>query len=298
MIRQSAAQMLPSIVSLQRPTFDTFRRHTTLFTVVLTILVVGFFSFLASYFLFPQFLNLIGSVLLWLQDGGGIFGPIVLVLLCILLSLPFVPGYSVLVVGSGFVYGWMLGFLICMLGTLLGAIAVFLVCRWYLSTRVELFVSTRPRMRAYIRALENDAFKIIFLLRLSPLPFGIINALCAVTSVSLTSYSLSSALSMFPEELVLAFFGSRMRSVTEVIAGKSSFDLVDIIFIILEVVSALVVTIVIGFAGKKAVADVEKAGEHGSVLKRSGSYEHLEEEMTMMDSLVDEEEGGGSRLLR
>jgi uncharacterized membrane protein YdjX (TVP38/TMEM64 family) len=64
--------------------------------------------------------------------------------------------------------------------------------------------------------LEKDAFKIACLLRLSPIHFGLVTAICAVTEISFPIYLLATCISMNVEMPLYVFAGTTLRSLADV----------------------------------------------------------------------------------
>lgn len=84
---------------------------------------------------------------------------------CNLLLLP----AGVLVIGSGFLFGLWKGFLLALVGHLLGAAGAFWISRTFGRGLIERRLASRPQWRALDRSLEREGWKIVFLSQLSPL---------------------------------------------------------------------------------------------------------------------------------
>lgn len=150
-------------------------------------------------------------VLEWTQ-GLGAWGPAIVAAFYILACLLLFPG-SIITVAAGLLFGVPVGIVSAVIGSNLGACAAFLVGRTIVRDRLAQKIAGRPRFAAIDEAVSRDGFKIVLLLRLSPmLPFNILNYALGLTKVSFRDYALASMIGMLPEILVLVYFGSVARS--------------------------------------------------------------------------------------
>ncbi|MBI5248740.1 MAG: FAD-containing oxidoreductase [Desulfomonile tiedjei] len=159
------------------------------------------------------------AALEWTQ-GLGVWGPIFLAGIYVLAAVLFLPG-SVLTLGAGFLFGVPEGLLTVWIGANLGAFAAFLVGRTIAREWVAQKVKGNAKFAAIDDALGREGFKVVLLLRLSPVfPFDFLNYALGLTKVSFRNYALASLIGMLPGTLMYVYFGSAARSLTEVAAGK------------------------------------------------------------------------------
>lgn len=91
------------------------------------------------------------------------------------------------------------GILFVWVGATVGATLAFLLGRTALRSWVSERVKKYPKFRAVDGAIKDQGWKIVLLLRLSPiLPFNILNYALALTDVSFIHYFISTALGMIP----------------------------------------------------------------------------------------------------
>ncbi len=106
------------------------------------------------------------------------------------------------------------------------------------------------------RAIGNEGFKFVFLLRLSPLlPFSISNYLYGLTSVKLLEYTLGSWLGMLPGTFAYVSAGAAIDALTDLTEKGSS---VNPALVGIGVVATIAVLF---FLGKLAGSAVEAEGE-------------------------------------
>lgn len=113
-----------------------------------------------------------------------------------LATVLFVPG-SILTLGAGFVFskafglgpGVLLATLCVFVGATSGDIATFLLGRYLLRERVTSWTVKYPLFKAIDKALENQGFRIMVLLRLSPIiPFNALNYCAGTTAITFSAY--------------------------------------------------------------------------------------------------------------
>jgi uncharacterized membrane protein YdjX (TVP38/TMEM64 family) len=145
-----------------------------------------------------------------LQDslrGLGVAGPLVLGAVYLVAVLLFVPG-SVLTIAAGALYGLWTGTLIVTFAANASAALSFLIARYVARERVERAARAHPRFAAVERAVTDGGWKMVALLRLSPLvPFTVGNYLFGLTGVRFVPYSLASFAGMLPWTAVFAYIG-------------------------------------------------------------------------------------------
>ena len=159
----------------------------------------------------------------WVRELG-IVGALLYGLVYVVATVALVPG-SLLTLGAGFLYGPLWGGLLVLVFSVLGASASFLLARSWLRPWVVRKYSARksstqtPLLALDVR-IRGEGWKIVFLLRLSPLvPFTILNYLLGLTSVTLRGYVLASAVGMMPGILLYSYMGSLMASFSDLAAG-------------------------------------------------------------------------------
>ncbi len=181
--------------------------------VIIVLIVIGaavFFLPMSHFFL---------SFLEWIQ-GLGAWGPIFVALFYIVACVFLLPG-SVLTLGAGFLFGVPIGLLSAWIGATAGACVAFLVGRNLARDWVAAKIAANPKFAAMDEVVAREGFKIVLLLRLSPIfPFNFLNYALGLTKVSFGEYALASLIGMLPGGLMYVYFGSAARSLAEVATGK------------------------------------------------------------------------------
>lgn len=151
-------------------------------------------------------------------DGLGVWGPIVFVLGYTVATVAFIPG-SLLTLAGGAIFGLAEGTALVFVGASLGATAAFLASRYLVRGAIEKRVAAEPRFAAIDRAVGREGFKIVLLLRLTPIvPFVLLNYALGLTRVSLGDY-VRAFIGMFPATLLYVYYGKVIGDVAEIAAG-------------------------------------------------------------------------------
>jgi len=134
-------------------------------------------------------------------------------------TVALLPG-SILTLAAGFVYGPVWGLVLASPASVTGATCAFLLGRTVLRGWAQRQVERSPRVRAIDAAVEREGFKLVLLLRLSPLvPFNLLNYALSLTRVTLGRYVLASALGMLPGTVLNVYLGSLAPAAAELLSA-------------------------------------------------------------------------------
>jgi uncharacterized membrane protein YdjX (TVP38/TMEM64 family) len=160
--------------------------------------------------------------LLWLVErirGMGLPGAVLYVLVYVVSTVLMMPA-SVLTMGAGFAYGPVYGLLLTVVASNLSALACFLLGRTVLRERVVRRITGHPKFIAVDTAVASRGFKVVLLLRLSPvLPFSVLNYSLSCTRVRLRDYQLATFLGLMPPLSLYVYLGSLVTSVAQLSQG-------------------------------------------------------------------------------
>lgn len=124
-----------------------------------------------------------------------------------------VPAWPLTVV-AGLAYGVLIGFPLVLVSATAGATLAFLVSRYVLRRQVEKKTGERKLFKAIDRAITEQGWRVVGLLRLSPLvPFNLQNYLYGVTGISLAHYVAASFVGMMPGTLMYVYLGAAGKAV-------------------------------------------------------------------------------------
>jgi uncharacterized membrane protein YdjX (TVP38/TMEM64 family) len=224
----------------------------TSFTKKLTLAAVLALGLAAVSFYFPVVPTL-QSVCAWI----GALGPIGVFLLSFLLaigSLFFLPASPFVIAGAA-VFGFPLGLLGAIAGIALGAAGGFSLSRWFLRAEISARLRRHETFRAIDMAIEKEGWKIVMLLRLCPIPFGLANYLYGLTAVPFRAYLIASVIGSMPGILLFCQLGSAGKAGLEALAsGHVRNSLGGLIVIGISIVSSLCAIVLLPRFARKAVA--------------------------------------------
>lgn len=192
-------------------------------------------------------------------DGLGVWGPLAFVLGYAVATVAFIPG-SLLTLAGGAIFGLAEGTALVFVGACLGATAAFVASRYFVRGAIEKRVAAEPRFAAIDRAVGRQGFKIVLLLRLTPIvPFVLLNYALGLTRVKLRDY-LGAFVGMLPATLLYVYYGKVIGDVAEVAAGvEAERSLADYALMVLGLVATVAVVTIIVRIAKRALE--EEVGE-------------------------------------
>lgn len=158
-------------------------------------------------------------------------------------------------VGAGLIYGlW--GFPVALGSATFGASLAFLVSRHLVRGRVARLIADRPGLRAIDRAVGEEGWRVVALLRLSPLvPFNLQNYACGASSVSFWPYVAATGAGIAPGCLLYVSLGVAGRAASGGI-GPARWALVGLGFAATVAATLLV--------GRRARAVLARRGADGA----------------------------------
>ena len=120
---------------------------------------------------------------------------------------------------SGYTFGAWTGAVISYAASLAGALTVFILSRTFLRSCISRWLSSTLTIKRVVRAIEKRP-KLLFLIRLAPYPFNVMNCLLAASpTLSLRTYTVCTALSLF-KLIIHTTVGSSIRSFAEYHVSK------------------------------------------------------------------------------
>lgn len=156
----------------------------------------------------------LGSFQGWV-GGMGAAGMVLYGVVYVLAVVLFVPGI-LLTLGAGFLFGLGWGIVLVSAASTVAAAAAFLIARYFARAAVERLAKRDARFEAIDRAIGKEGWKVVALLRLSPLvPFSLSNYLYGLTSVRFWPYIATSWAAMLPATVLYVYLGAAGRTIEE-----------------------------------------------------------------------------------
>lgn len=127
------------------------------------------------------------------------------------LAIPAIP----LTASAGYLFGVTKGTAIVLLSGSIAAAVGFLIGRFFLREKVEKILQEYPKFQAVDRVIGKEGFKIMILLRLSPIfPFALSNYLYGVTSVEFWPYFWGTMIGFAPGTAAYVYTGTVGKALT------------------------------------------------------------------------------------
>lgn len=191
-----------------------------------------------------------------LADGGRAMGGLGVALFFaayIVATIVFLPG-SLLTLAAGFAYGPVWGLAIASPASVAGATCAFLLGRTVLRGWAARKVGASPRARAIDAAVEREGFKLVLLLRLSPLiPFNVLNYALSLTRVRPSAYVLASFLGMLPATALYVYLGSLAPAAAELSTASRSGGGTRTMLYVIGLLATLAVVVIVTRAARRAL---------------------------------------------
>ena len=139
-------------------------------------------------------------------EALGALGFLAFGLAYILAAVLLIPVWWLSITG-GLAFGiW--GFVVVPISATLGASAAFLVSRYFARGRIREWLVHRPHYHAVDQAIGEEGWKVIVLLRLSPLvPYNLMNYFCGMTGVSFPTYVAATLFGTIPVTAMYVYLG-------------------------------------------------------------------------------------------
>ncbi|XP_040995362.1 TVP38/TMEM64 family membrane protein slr0305-like [Juglans microcarpa x Juglans regia] len=169
--------------------------------------------------------KILKEFLLWIEQDLGPWGPVVLAVAYIPLTVLNVPASVLTFGGDGYVFGLLVGFVAHSINAIVGAGAAFLLGGMIEKSVVVSKLKNYPWFQSVAIVIRRSGFKILLLLRFVPLlSFNMLNYLLSVTPVPIGKYMLATWLGMMPITLTLVYVGTTFKDLFDVTHRWSEFS--------------------------------------------------------------------------
>ncbi len=145
-------------------------------------------------------------------DGLGWWAPAVFVVLWIVACVFFLPGLPISIAG-GLIFGAVWGTVYTTIGANLGAVAAFLIGRYFARGMVERRIEHHGALRRIDDGVRRHGWRMLMITRLVPLfPFNIQNYVYGLTDIGLGTYIVVNVSCMLPGTIAYNFAAGSVRT--------------------------------------------------------------------------------------
>jgi len=195
------------------------------------------------------------AVLMWAESQPPWAVVFIFIALFTLVSLPLAWGYIVVNLACGYLFGALYGLLVTVFTASIGILIAHIVSKHFLSSQISGLLNKTDYIRALYSVISGpQAFKVVVLARLTPVPFGLQNAIFSASSLPTQRYLLASVLGLLPTQSCNAYIGSTLRSMEEVLTNSDAVRTGWMILLAQLFISILVAMFIV----KKARMELDK----------------------------------------
>lgn len=191
--------------------------------LAISVVLIGFVLLGSRFFPIVDFLGELQQRVIGLGAWSGICYPLLFAVCNVLL----LPG-GILCIGAGFFFGLWWGFFIVLLGNCIGAAISFFLSRSLGVRLINRRQSANQILRVLDRAVERDAWKIIFLSQLNPLfPTSLLTYLYGLTRIRFRAYMLWTTIGRAPGLFLYTYLGTLGQLGLNLARGKTHPRIVE-----------------------------------------------------------------------
>ena len=161
----------------------------------------------------PEFVTWVRSL--------GVWGPVAFIAGYGVAAVVLAPAF-LLTIAAGAIWGVRLGIVYVTVGATLGAILAFVAARYFVRGLVEHYVVRHPRLAAIDRAVEAEGFRLVFLLRLSPVvSYVLLNYVLGISRVRFREY-VAGTMGMLPTIIAYVYAGRVAGDLASIAGGAAT----------------------------------------------------------------------------
>ena len=184
----------------------------------------------------------------------GPLAPLCFIVAYISACLVFFPGV-ILTLGGGILFGVALGTLYSAIGATLGAAAAFLISRYMAREWVQGKFGRNRRFRAIDDAVAEDGWKIVGLIRLSPVfPYIPLNYLFGLTRIPFVQFVVVTFLALIPNTALFTYAGLLVGDLAELGSRPIASGRTKWLVMTAGIVSTVVVTFFVTRIARRSLA--------------------------------------------
>ncbi|CAI2184538.1 5080_t:CDS:2 [Funneliformis geosporum] len=163
----------------------------------------------------------------------------------------FLPG-SLISIAAGFLFKpSILAGAIIIIGDIFGAFGTFIFGRYVFSDWVKAQIKKKPMFTALDSVITDEGWKIVVMLRLTPIPFNLISYFFSVSSIDLFPFLWATALGVLPGTFNAVWIGSLVKSLSRI--DKPKLENKDIVIITMNFIFVACCVIVLSILGKRSL---------------------------------------------
>ncbi|KAF9956478.1 hypothetical protein BGZ70_009862 [Mortierella alpina] len=225
---------------------STWTRHTyikaALLLMLLTLVILAFTVLRVQ--------DHVKDILHYIDDHRSM-GAVLFVSFYTIACWLFLPG-SLFTIGAGFLFRPMpFALAIVMLGDVLGALGSFLFGRYIFYNWVKSIMAKHPKFGALDQVIQDDGWKIVVMLRLTPIPFNLITYFFSITSIPLYTLLWATAVGVFPGSCLGIWIGSLIKGLSGI--DNPELETKNVVILVMNGVFIVCSILTLSIFGKKSM---------------------------------------------
>lgn len=155
----------------------------------------------------------------WVQSAEP-WSEISFIVIYLLLTMFLVPTI-LFTLGSGFLFGTIMGGAYVLIAVAIGGLSAFLLSRYFFANRVRAYLIRHEKFRFVNDELVSHGWRAILILRLIPFfPLKLSNYFLGVTQFSVKDFLLGTVIGIIPNTLLITYAGSLAADITLLASGQ------------------------------------------------------------------------------
>ncbi|KAG0349129.1 hypothetical protein BG005_011149 [Podila minutissima] len=168
----------------------------------------------------------------------------------------FLPG-SLFTIGAGFLFKpFPLALLIVLLGDIFAAVGSFIFGRYVFYDWVKGMMSKHPKFGALDQVIQDDGWKIVVMLRLTPIPFNLITYFFSVTSIRLWTVVWATCVGVFPGSCLGIWIGSLLKGLSGI--DNPELETKNVVILVMNGVFIACCILALSLFGKRSLRKAMK----------------------------------------
>lgn len=199
--------------------------------------------------------------LLWLESQERETVCLMFILMYTFVAFPLTWGYILLNFACGYHFGLLLGVLVTAGAATFGISVAHTVMKRFFLGFIMARLLTSDFVKSTLALLDSGhAFKVVIISRLTPIPFGLQNAIFAVSHMSLGRYVFASALGLVPTQIINVYLGTTVRSMEDVLDDEATAATGYAVILAQVVLSIVLMTLIVQKARRELREAVLSSG--------------------------------------
>ncbi|GBB83886.1 hypothetical protein RclHR1_10550006 [Rhizophagus clarus] len=199
----------------------------------------------------------------------------------------FLPG-SIISIAAGFLFKpAILAGAIIIIGDILGAFGTFIFGRYIFSDWVKAQIEKRPMFTALNSVIAEEGWKIVVMLRLTPIPFNLISYFFSVSSIDLFPFLWATVLGVLPGTFNAVWIGSLVKSLSRI--DKPKLENKDIVIITMNIIFVACCVIGLSILGKRSLRKAMIRLQASKIAESNSNQDSVNSSQEAIDVAVEEE---------